>query len=117
MMVSARLTPEAKAALIRQHLDDGVPLTRLAAAAGLPARTLRRWAASYRIDPTACALQRQEGTERPADSNLRPCLRLDPGRRWAARRDPAGQAARCCVGRAPPARPGLPTRPGRRPPQ
>ena len=35
MMVSARLTPEAKAALIRQHLDDGVPLTRLAAAAGL----------------------------------------------------------------------------------
>jgi len=35
MMVSVRLTPEAKAALIRQHLDDGVPLTRLAAAAGL----------------------------------------------------------------------------------
>jgi len=48
MMVSARLTPQAKAALIRQHPDDGVPLTRLAAAAGLPARTLRRWAASYR---------------------------------------------------------------------
>ena len=46
MMVSARLTPEAKTALIRQHLDDGVPLTRLAAAAGLPARTLRRWAAT-----------------------------------------------------------------------
>ncbi len=49
MMGSARLTPEAKAALIRPHLDDGVPLTRLAASAGLPARTLRRWAAaSYR---------------------------------------------------------------------
>ncbi len=63
MMVSARLTPEAKAALIRQHLDDGVPLTRLAAAAGLPARTLRRWAASYRIDPTASALQRQERSD------------------------------------------------------
>jgi len=47
MMVSARLTPEAKAALIRQHPDDGVPLPRLAAAAGPPARTLRRWAASY----------------------------------------------------------------------
>ncbi len=58
-MVSARLTPEDKAALVRQHLDDGVPLTRLAAAAGLPARTLRRWAASYRIDPTTAALQRQ----------------------------------------------------------
>jgi len=63
MMVSARLTPEAKAALIRQHLDDGVPLTRLAASAGLPARTLRRWAASYRTDPTASALQRQERSD------------------------------------------------------
>ena len=68
MMVSARLTPEAKTALIRQHLDDGVPLTRLAAAAALPARTLRRWAASYRTVPTASALQRQE--------------RSDLGRRW-----------------------------------
>lgn len=58
-MVSARLTPEDKAALVRQHLDDGVPLTRLAAAAGLPARTLRRWAASYRTDPTTAALRRQ----------------------------------------------------------
>lgn len=58
-MVVARLTPEAKAALIRQHLDDGVPLTRLAAATGLPTRTLRRWAASYRTDPTASSLQRQ----------------------------------------------------------
>ncbi len=63
MMVSARLTPEAKAALIRQHPADGVPLTRLAAVAGLPARTLRRWAASYRTDPTASALQRQERSD------------------------------------------------------
>jgi len=58
-MVSARLTPEAKAALVRQHLDDGVPLTRLAAAAGLPVRTVRRWAASYRADPSLAALLRQ----------------------------------------------------------
>jgi len=58
-MVSARLTSEAKVALVRQHLDDGVPLTRLAAAAGLPARTLRRWAASYRNDPTIAALRPQ----------------------------------------------------------
>lgn len=41
-MVLARLTTQAKAALVRQHVDDGVPLTRLAAAAGLPVRTLRR---------------------------------------------------------------------------
>jgi len=66
MVVSVRLIPVAKAALIRQHLDDGVPLTRLAAAAGLPGRTLRRWAASYRTDPTASALQRQERSDLPA---------------------------------------------------
>ena len=55
----AQLSSEAKAALVRQHLDDGVPLTRLAAAAGLPVHTVRRWAAVYRTDPTTAKLQRQ----------------------------------------------------------
>lgn len=55
----AQLSADAKAALVRQYLDDGVPLTRLAAAAGLPVRTLCRWAATYRTDPTAAALRRQ----------------------------------------------------------
>ncbi len=58
-MVSARLNPEAKVALVRQHLDDGVTLTCLAADCGLPARTLRRWAANYRRDPTIAALRRK----------------------------------------------------------
>jgi len=44
---------------VRQYLDDGVPLTWLAAAAGLPARTLRRWATNYRNDQTTAALHRQ----------------------------------------------------------
>jgi putative transposase len=39
-MVIARLGPEAKAALLREHLDDGVPLSRLAEHAGVSARTL-----------------------------------------------------------------------------
>lgn len=55
----AQLSPDAKVALVRQHLDDGVPLTRLAATAGLPVRTVRRWAATYRTDPTTAVLQRQ----------------------------------------------------------
>lgn len=55
----AQLSPDAKAALVRQHLDDGVPLTRLAEAAGLPVRTVRRWAATYRTDPTTAVLRRQ----------------------------------------------------------
>jgi putative transposase len=57
--VVAQLSPEAKAALVRQHLDDGVPLTRLAAAAGLPVRTVRRWAATYRTARTLTVLRRQ----------------------------------------------------------
>lgn len=40
-----RLAPEAKAALLCRHLDDGVPLTQLAESAGVPVRTVRRWAA------------------------------------------------------------------------
>lgn len=56
--VVAQLTPEAEAALIRQHLDDGVLLTRLAAANALPARTPAGWVATYRNDPTSAALQR-----------------------------------------------------------
>ena len=71
-MVSARLTPEAKAVLLRQHLAGGVPLTRLAQVAGVPERTLRRWAAGYRADPTVAGLQRQPRSDRgrrqlPAD--------------------------------------------------
>jgi len=54
-MVTARPTPEAKAALVRQHLDDGVPLTQLAESAGVPVRPVRRWAASYRADPTVAS--------------------------------------------------------------
>jgi putative transposase len=63
-MVSTRLAPEAKAALLRRHLDDGVPLTRLAESVGIPARTVRRWAAGYRADPTVGGLQRRLRSDR-----------------------------------------------------
>lgn len=53
------LTAQEKAALVRRHLDDGVPLTRLAEHAGIPVRTLCRWAASYRAEGNVEALQRK----------------------------------------------------------
>lgn len=34
--------------LLRAHLDDGVPLTHVAAQSGIPHRTLQRWLARYR---------------------------------------------------------------------
>ncbi|MDV5999539.1 DDE-type integrase/transposase/recombinase [Kocuria rhizophila] len=58
------LTAEQKAVLLRQHLDDGVPLTRLAADAGIPERTLRRWKARYRVNPTVAGLARQARADR-----------------------------------------------------
>jgi putative transposase len=35
-------------ALLRPHVEDGVPLTHAAAAAGVPVRTAQRWLAQYR---------------------------------------------------------------------
>lgn len=37
--------------VLRPHLEDGVPLVRLAAQRGLPERTFRWWRAHYRILP------------------------------------------------------------------
>ena len=34
--------------VLRAHLEDGVPLTRVAAQSGIPDRTLQRWLARYR---------------------------------------------------------------------
>lgn len=36
--------------VLRPHLEEGVPLTRAAAAAGVPLRTVQRWLARYRRD-------------------------------------------------------------------
>ena len=48
----AQRSVEEKLALLREH-EDGVPWVRIAADSGVPARTLRRWAAAYRADPTS----------------------------------------------------------------
>jgi putative transposase len=43
----------ARLAVLRPHLDDDVPLTRTAAAAGVPLRTAQRWLARFRRDGLA----------------------------------------------------------------
>jgi len=44
----------ARFAVLRPHLEDGVPLARAAGEAGVAARTAQRWLARYR----ACGLAR-----------------------------------------------------------
>src|SRR4051795_4048169 len=66
-----RMQAMARLTILRPHLDDGVPLTRTAAAAGVPLRTTQRWLARYRRDGLAGltrAPRRDAGRHRlPAD--------------------------------------------------
>src|SRR4051794_918413 len=48
-----RVQAMARLTVLRPHLDDGVPLTRTAAAAGVPLRTAQRWLARFRRDGLA----------------------------------------------------------------
>ena len=59
----ARWEVSDKIALLRRHEDDGVPWTRLAAEAGVPLRTLSRWARAYRSDPTSHSLARRQRSD------------------------------------------------------
>jgi putative transposase len=43
-----RLEAMTRFAALRPHIEDGVPLTRAAADAGVPLRSARRWLARYR---------------------------------------------------------------------
>lgn len=43
-----RTEAAARFIVLKPHLDDGVPLVRVAADAGVPVRTLRRWLSRYR---------------------------------------------------------------------
>lgn len=49
--------------MLRQH-DHEVPWTRIAAESGVPVRTLTRWSAQYRADPTSRGLQRVRRADR-----------------------------------------------------
>lgn len=51
--------------VLRPHIEDGVPLVRLAGHGGVAGRTLQRWAARYRADGLA-GLARCERADRGA---------------------------------------------------
>jgi putative transposase len=60
--------------LLRAHLEDGLPLVRVAADGGVPERTVRRWLAAYRSGGLAALARRprsDQGTRRmPPDLQL-----------------------------------------------
>ncbi|MEV4130095.1 leucine zipper domain-containing protein [Nocardia sp. NPDC049707] len=57
--------------VLRPHLDDGVPLTRAAQAAGIPLRTAQRWLHRYRAcGLTGLARTRRHSTGRRTDPDL-----------------------------------------------
>ncbi|MET3721985.1 transposase InsO family protein [Arthrobacter sp. UYEF21] len=63
-----RLSAEERAALLRQHLDDGVPLARISGQAGIPLRTLQRWTAGFRAGGSVAALGRRPRSDRGSHS-------------------------------------------------
>ncbi len=70
--MSMRLSVEEKIALLRRREEDGVSWVRLAEHTGVPLRTLERWSAAWRADPSSASLRRaprrDRGTKRlPAD--------------------------------------------------
>lgn len=62
--MARQLSPEARVSLLREHFDDGVPLSRLAEHAGVSLRTLGRWAAAYRGDPSIAGVKRRRRSDR-----------------------------------------------------
>ena len=63
-----RLSADDRAALLRQHLDDGVPLARISGQAGIPLRTRQRWTAGFRPRGSVAALGRQPHSDRGSHS-------------------------------------------------
>jgi putative transposase len=62
------LSAEDRAALLRQHLDDGVPLARISDQAGIPLRTLQRWTAEFRVADSVKGLGRRPRSDRGSHS-------------------------------------------------
>lgn len=62
--MAPQLTAEERVTLLRQHDEDGVPWVRLAAQAGVPLRTLQRWSAAWRADPSLAGQRRKLRTDR-----------------------------------------------------
>lgn len=50
--------------LLRRHVDEGIPLTRLAAESNIPIRTIRHWMSRYRNGGKVASLERQPRSDR-----------------------------------------------------
>jgi putative transposase len=50
--------------LLRRHVDEGIPLCRLAAESGIPIRTIRDWMSRYRDGGTVASLERLPRSDR-----------------------------------------------------
>jgi putative transposase len=63
-VLRAKLKAEDRALLLRRHVDEGIPLTRLAAESGIPIRTIRHWMSRYRAGGKVASLERQSRSDR-----------------------------------------------------
>jgi putative transposase len=86
---SGRAEAHRRWLVLRPHLDDGVPLTRVAAQSGIPHRTLQRWLARYRAGGLA-GLSRTVRADRGRSRFPEPLRLLAEG---LALRTPAPSAA------------------------
>jgi putative transposase len=59
-------------AILRPHLEEGVPLTRAAREAGVPSRTAQRWLARYHRDGLAGLARSVRSDAAPARIGRRP---------------------------------------------
>jgi transposase InsO family protein len=65
---NAPLGPKGRAIMVRRVLDDGVALTEAAEAAGVSARTARKWVGRYREEGEAGLLDRSSAPRRVANA-------------------------------------------------
>ncbi|RAX15069.1 transposase [Pseudarthrobacter sp. AG30] len=63
-MPRAKYSAEDRAVLLRRHLDEGIPLSRLAAESGIAIRTIRHWMSRYRAEGTVASLERLPRSDR-----------------------------------------------------
>jgi len=69
---------------LQPHLEDGLPLARLASGAGVSERTLRRWLAAYRrdgINGLATRSRADRGKRRKLDPTLETAIRREASKR------------------------------------
>jgi len=65
---NAPLGPKGRAIMVRRVLEEGIALTEAAEAAGVSARTARKWVGRYRAEGEAGLVDRSSAPRRPTAS-------------------------------------------------